>query len=342
MKAVVLEGYGGTEKFALKDMPKPEATLGEVVVRVRSNGLCYHDVIARNGHFPRTQIPGIIGHEVAGEIAEVGPGVTNVGVGDRVLVASQAHCGTCRPCRRGQTNLCQKGGGLYGEERPGGYAEYMAAKATTVLKIPDGMSFDAASLIPCAIGTAYHALKSVAKLTAAETILITGATGGVGIHAVQIARLLGARVLAVTTNAAKSDYLRDFGADEVIVAPDMKFDQEARRLTDGEGVEAVLNIIGADAVSSALKCLAFGGRHVFVGNLHAEPIQLRPAHVIVKQFSLLGTVIATLAELEEIIRLVDQGRIKAVIDRTMPLEDAVEAHHLMEEGKLQGRIVLHP
>lgn len=342
MKAMILEAVGGPERLVGKDVPTPVPVFGEVLIRVAACGLCYHDIIARNGHFPRTVMPGIIGHEVAGEIVEVAPGVSGFAVGDRVVVAAQCHCGTCRDCRRGKTNLCQKGGGLFGEERPGGYAEYMCAPASAVLPIPDDMSFATAAVIPCALGTAYHALKTVARLTAGETVLITGASGGVGVHAIQVARLLGARVVAVTTSADKEAFLREHGADEVIHAADLDYAREARRLTEGNGVDVVLNIVGAAAWDSALKCLAFGGRHVFVGNLDAQPVKLRPAHVIVKEFSVLGTVIVTMGEIEELIKLVQLGRITPVIDRSMPLAEARDAHRLMEARQVTGRIVLVP
>ncbi|MHA1113561.1 MAG: zinc-binding dehydrogenase, partial [Alphaproteobacteria bacterium] len=304
--------------------------------------VCYHDVIARNGHFPRTKTPGVIGHEVAGEIAEIGAAVTEFKVGDRVLVPMSPACGKCRLCRKGRPNLCQSGGGLFGEEVPGGYAEYMPAPESCLVRLPDAVSMAEASIVPCAIGTAYHALFKVGGLRPAETVLITGATGGVGIHAVQIAHMAGARVLAVTSSAAKADFLRQQGADEVLVSPELNFNEEARDLTGGHGVDVVVNIVGQIAWNAALKSLDYGGRHIFVGNLNAQPVQLRPAHAILKELSLLGTDAVTLGEIEEILRLIDAGKLKPVVDGTMPLEQAAEAHRMLEDRQVLGRLVLTP
>jgi NADPH:quinone reductase-like Zn-dependent oxidoreductase len=192
------------------------------------------------------------------------------------------------------------------------------------------------------MGTAYHALLKVGGLRPAETVLITGATGGVGIHAVQIAHMAGARVLAVTSSAVKADFLRSHGADEVLVSPDLDFHEEARDLTGGHGVDVIVNIVGQIAWNAALKSLDFGGRHVFVGNLNAQPVQLRPAHAILKEMSFLGTDAVTIGEIEELLRLIDAGKLKPVVERTLPLAQAAEAHRLLEDRQALGRLVLAP
>lgn len=342
MKAVVLQGYGGREQLTVEDVPLPAFGPDQVLLKVGGCGVCYHDVIARNGHFPRTKTPGVIGHEVAGEVAEVGAAVKGFKPGDRVVVPMSAACGQCRLCRKGRPNLCQSAGGLFGEEIPGGYAEYMPAPASCLVRVPDSVSDAEASIVPCAMGTAYHALLKVGGLRPAETVLITGATGGVGIHAVQIAHMAGARVLAVTSSAVKADFLRSHGADEVLVSPDLDFHEEARDLTGGHGVDVIVNIVGQIAWNAALKSLDFGGRHVFVGNLNAQPVQLRPAHAILKEMSFLGTDAVTIGEIEELLRLIDAGKLKPVVERTLPLAQAAEAHRLLEDRQALGRLVLAP
>jgi len=340
MKAMILKGYGGLEQFAMEEVPTPKPQTGEVLVRIRANGVCYHDVLARQGHFPRTKTPGIIGHEIAGEVAELGAGAGGFKVGDRVALVMKDHCGHCRPCLKGHDNLCQNTGGIFGEEIPGGYAEYISVRAHALVRIPDEVSYEEASVVPCAMGTAYHGLHAIGKVQPGEAVLITGATGGVGIHAVQVARMLGARVIAVTTSAGKTDFLRQHGADEVIVSPDLEFVQEARRLTNGEGVDVIFNIVGQLAWNAALKSMALGARHVFVGNLNAAPVNLRPAHAILKELFFLGTDGVTRGEVETLLELVRLKRISTVVGATMPLADVVKAHESMESRTSLGRIVL--
>lgn len=342
MKAMILKGFGGLEQFELQDVPTPKPQAGEVLVRVRANGLCYHDVLARQGHFPRTKVPGIIGHEIAGEVAALGSGVADFKVGERVVLVMRDHCGQCRECVRGRDNLCQKGGGLFGEEIPGGYAEYLAVRTQALLRIPESVSYEQAAVVPCALGTAYHGLHGIARVLPAESVLITGASGGVGIHAVQVARLLGARVFAVTTSATKTGFLKEHGADEVIVSPNLDFAQEARRLTGGAGVDVIFNIVGEMAWAASLKAMAFGARHIFVGNLNAAPVTLRPAHAVLKEFALLGTSDVTRHEVETLLELVRLGRIKPVVGACFPLAQAVQAHTLMESRGATGRIILTP
>lgn len=340
MKAMMLKGYGGLEQLVMEEVPAPAPQPGEVLVRVRASGVCYHDVLARQGHFPRTKTPGIIGHEMAGEVAGLGAGATGFEKGERVVVVMKDHCGHCRLCVKGRDNLCENTGGLFGEAIPGGYAEYIAVRSHALVRIPEGVSFAEASVVPCALGTAYHGLHAVARVQPGESVLITGATGGVGIHAVQVARMLGARVIAVSTSGGKSDFLRRHGADEVIVSPELDFAEEARRLTGGVGVDVIFNIVGELAWRAALKSLASGARHVFVGNVNAAPVNLRPAHAILKELFFLGTDGVTRGEVETLLELVRLKRLNTVVGATLPLADAVKAHQLLEAREATGRIVL--
>jgi acryloyl-coenzyme A reductase len=341
MQAIVLQGYGGPEQFSAALLPDPAPGVGEVLVRLRACGVCYHDVMARQGHFPRTALPGVIGHEMAGEIAAFGPGCSStLGVGARVAILMKDHCGHCAQCIRARDHLCESGAGLYGEAVPGGYAEYVAVAERALVPIPDGVSFEQAAAVPCALGTAYHGLQKVAAVRPGEAVLVTGASGGVGIHAVQVARMLGARTIAVTTSAAKRDFLVENGADDVIVSPDLDFAAEARRLTGGTGVDVVFNIVGQMAWTAALKGMAVGARHVFVGNLNAAPVSLRPAHAILKEMAFLGTDGVTRAEVQTLLELVRLGRLRPVVGGTLALAEAAQAHRMMESREARGRLVL--
>lgn len=340
MKAVLLKGYGGVDQFVMETVPTPSPGAGEVLVRIRASGVCNHDVLARQGHFPRTKIPGIIGHEFAGEVAEVGPGVSGFSVRDRVAVAMKDFCGHCPACLKGRDNLCERAGGLFGEEIPGGYAEYISVRTNVLLRIPDGVTFEEAAIVPCALGTAYHGLHAVGKVQPGETVVITGATGGVGAHAVQVARMLGARVIAVTTSDAKIEFLRSNGADDVIVSPQLDFSKEVRRLTGGAGADLVFNIVGSIAWEAALRSTAFGGRQVLIGNVNAAPVTLRPAQAILKEMFLLGTFLVTRSEIETLFELTRLKRLRPVVGTTMPLAEIREAHQLMEARSAVGRIVL--
>lgn len=339
MQAIVLNGYGGIEQLVARSLPDPVPREGEVLVRLRACGVCYHDVMARQGHFPRTALPGVIGHEMAGEVAALGPGSAAFAVGERVAVLMKDHCGHCAQCIRARDHLCEKGAGLYGEAVPGGYAELVCVAERALVRIPDGVSLEQAAVVPCALGTAYHGLERVAAVRPGEAVLVTGASGGVGIHAVQVARMLGARTIAVTTSAAKRAFLQEHGADDVIVSPELDFAAEARRLTGG-GVDVVFNIVGQMAWAAALKSMAVGARHVFVGNLNAAPVSLRPAHAILKEMAFLGTDGVTRAEVQRLLELVRLGRLKPVVGGRLPLAEAAQAHRAMESREASGRLVL--
>lgn len=340
MQAIVLQGYGGPDQFAAVELPVPVPQDDEVLVRLRASGVCYHDVMARQGHFPRTALPGVIGHEMAGEVAALGRRAMGFAAGDRVAILMKDHCGHCRQCVRARDHLCENGSGLFGEATPGGYAEFVAVPASALVHIPAGVSFEQAAVVPCALGTAYHGLQKVAAVQPGEAVLITGASGGVGIHAVQVARMLGARTIAVTTSEAKRAFLVEHGADDVIVSPDLDFAAQARALTGGTGVDVVFNIVGQMAWAAALKGMAQGARHVFVGNLNAAPVSLRPAHAILKEMSFLGTDGVTLAEVETLLELVRLGRLKPVVGGSLPLAEAARAHRMMESREACGRLVL--
>lgn len=335
MRAVVMREFGGPDVLRVEELPVPEPGPGEVLLQIRACGVCFHDVVNRAGHLPRTALPSVIGHELTGTVAGVGALVSGVQTGDRVVCLQRMPCGQCRACRTGQDHLCA--GPMFGEEVPGGYAEYALIRPGSFVPLPESISFSQAGVLTCGVATALHALRR-GRVTLGETVLITGASGGIGIHAVQLAQRAGARVLAVTGSDAKSDALRSHGA-EPIVSPDGRFHGAVRRLVP-EGVDCALEITGAPTLGATLRSVRTGGRVVLVGNVAPGDAPINPGLLILKEIDLIAAKANGLDELREAVDLVARGLIRPVLSDTLPLDRAAEAHRLLEGRRATGRVVL--
>jgi acryloyl-coenzyme A reductase len=340
MQAVVLHQFGSVEHLRLQSVADPRPGRGEVLLRVHACGVCYHDVINRRGSLPRTSVPAILGHEVAGEVIEVGPDAGDWKVGDRAATLQRMSCGVCPSCVAGRSSLCKRDNRFFGEELQGGYASLMVAPIGGIGRVPDGIPWSVAATVCCTAGTAVHVVRTRGQIQRGETVLITGASGGVGLQAVQLARLDGARVIAVSSGEAKARALYNAGADEVIVAPDLAFASEVRRLTAGEGVQVAIEIVGSATFAQTLKAMAPGGRVVVVGNLESGSIELNPGLVIVKELEILGAYATSQRELETALALTHAGKLSPFVTEVLPLGDAAKAHVRLENREVAGRLVL--
>ena len=342
MDAVVLTKFGAPTHLAFRSVPDPHPGPGEVLLRVRACGVCYHDIINRRGSLPRTSVPAILGHEVAGEVIEVGAGVTTWQVGDRAATLQRLSCGDCASCRAGRASLCKRDNRFFGEELAGGYAGRMVAPIAGIGRVPDGMPWAVAATVCCTAGTAVHVIRTRGRVQPDETVLVTGASGGVGLQTVQLARLDGARVIAVTSSATKAEALYNAGAHDVIVAPSLDFAAAARKLTGGEGVTVAIEIVGSATFAQTLKAMAPGGRVVVVGNLESGTIDLNPGLVIVKELEIIGAYATTQGELETALELTHAGLLTPFVTEVLPLRDAAAAHVRLENRNVAGRLVLSP
>ena len=342
MNAVVLRAFGAPENLRLESVPEPRPGPGEVLVRVRACGVCHHDLINRRGNLPRTHVPAILGHEAAGEVVEVGPGVSGWSAGDRAATLQRLSCGRCAQCLSGRNSLCRHDARFFGEEIPGGYATYLAAPVAGLGHVPPGLSWEAAATACCTTGTAVHVVRSRGQVCPEETVLVTGASGGVGLQAVQLARLDGARVIAVTSNPSKVEAVLGAGAHEVVVSPGLDFAAEVRRRTGGAGIDVAIEIVGSRTFAQTLRCMASGGRVVVVGNVDTGSVQLNPGLLIVKELEILGAYATTAAELDEALGLLCRGDLQAHVSAGLPLGEAARAHGLLEQKQVSGRLVLLP
>jgi len=340
MEAVVLHAFGSPENLRPEAVPDPAPGPGEVLLKVRSCGVCFHDVINRRGDLPRTRVPAILGHEAAGEVVAVGPDVKGWAVGDRAATLQRLSCGDCIYCRQGRRSLCRRDTRFFGEEIPGGYASYMAAPIMGLGRVPSDIDWPVAATTCCTTGTAVHVVRTRGRVRPGETVLITGASGGVGMQAVQLARHDGARVIAVTSSGSKAEALFDAGAHEVIVSRELDFAAEVRKRTLGEGANVALEIVGSLTFAQTLKALAPGGRLVVVGNLKTASVDLNPGLVIVKELEILGAYATTQSELDEALRLVASGVLRPWVSEVMPLPEAARAHQRLERREVAGRLVL--
>ena len=342
MRALILREWGGP--LELVELPVPKPGPGEILLRVSTCGV--GDTLnnmrsGRNAAMPGASLPRVIGHEVAGTVAEIGAGVDTVDVGDRVYVYMYLTCGRCAACRFGHDPLCSSLRGIVGLATDGGFAEYMVVPAANVGPIPDQVSDVDACVAVDAIATPWHALRTVARLTATDTLVVIGAGGGVGVHAVMVGKLLGARAIGVDITDEKLAFAQAHGADAVIDGNDDVANRIAA-LTDGRGADVVLDYVGSAAtLHPAFDSLAANGRLIVQGVGPAgDEFRVDPRSFIHRQRSVGGARYASREEVEDTLGLVQRGSIEPAVTVTAPLEAAEDIFALLASRTLLGRAVL--
>ena len=339
MKAVVISEHGGPEVLRYTDAPEPAIGSNEVLVRVRACALNHLDLWVRRGLPGRSiTFPHIPGSDISGEVAKIGEGVSNVRVGERVLLAPGLSCGQCAQCIAGRDNFCKQYV-LFGSGVHGGYAEFVKSPAANVIPIPGNLSFEQAAAIPLVFLTAWHMLFYRAHLQPAEEVLVIAAGSGVGSAAIQIAKTTGARVIATAGSQAKLAKAKGLGADEVLLHQG-EFAREVKRLTNGRGVDVVFEHVGAATWDQSVYSLAVGGRLVTCGATSGFESKINVGYLFARQLSILGSFMGHKAELFPVLELFKRGLLKPVIDSVIPLEKAAEAHKRLENREQFGKVVL--
>lgn len=313
-----------------------------MLVKVAACGVCRTDVKILRGEIPPpiVNLPHTPGHEPAGEVVAVGPEVQDVKVGDRVVVYFYINCGHCEMCRKDRGNICFEIKRL-GFELPGAYAEYVAVPADHVIPIGD-VEYQQAAILPDAVAVPYHAVRHQARVEPGQDVLIVG-VGGLGVHAIQIAKLQGARVIAVDVAEERLGLARQLGADEVVNAAAGDPQGQVRKLTDGAGVDAVIEIVGTpESLAWTLPATKRGGRLIIVGYAPGRPWPLDTMAMHYNEWEVLGSRVETKTELAEVVALVQAGKLKPVVSKTFPLTQANEALAEVTAGRVTGRCVLLP
>jgi NADPH:quinone reductase-like Zn-dependent oxidoreductase len=340
MRAAVFFEHGGLDKLSIADVPRPTSGRGDVLVQIHAVALNHLDLFVREG-IPglKLKMPHIGGSDMAGVVAEVGADVMTVEPGQRVVVNPALWCGKCEACIRGEHCLCDSFG-IIGEHTPGGMAEYISVPARNILPIPDNLDFEHAAASPLVFQTAWRALITQAQLKAGDTVLILGASGGVASAAIQIAKLAGAYVYAVTSTPEKAEAARALGADDIIDRTTSDFSREVWTRTGKRGVDVVLENTGAATWKGSLRAVRKGGRVVTYGATTGPMGETDIRIIFWKQPFIIGSTMATQAEFNRVMGLVFDGRLKPVVDRVMPLEQMREAQALLEAGEQFGKVVL--
>jgi len=341
MRAVVIREHGGPEVLRSEEIADPRPVPGEVLVRVRAVALNHLDVWMRMGQAARTvAFPHVLGCDIAGEIVSAN-GVEGLAPGTRVMLAPGVSCARCRACLGGADNFCRQYR-LLGLERHGGYAELVRCPAANVVELPDGISFEEAAAFPLVFLTAWHMLVTRARLQAGESVLVWGAGSGVGSAAIQIAKVRGARVVATAGDEAKLEKARSLGADATVSHTAGDVAKEARRFTEGKGVDVVFEHAGAATWERSILSLAHGGRLVTCGATTGPVGATDLLRLFAKQLSVLGSYMGSKAELLDVASLFFGRKVKAVVHAVLPLVDARKAHEEMEASRHFGKIVLVP
>ena len=342
MKAIAIRLHGGLDVLRLEDLPDPEASAGRVVVRVKAVALNHLDIWVREGWAGlKLAFPHVLGADVAGVVEAVGPGVKGVAPGDEVVVNPGISCGRCSPCLSGDDVMCRDYS-ILGEHVSGGYAQKVGVPSQNVVPKPKNLSFDEAACVPLVFLTAWHALVARAGVRAGETVLVHAAGSGVGSAGIQIAKLLGATVIATAGSDAKCERARQLGADHAVNYSRQDFLAEVRRITGKRGVDVLFEHVGKATWEKSLLALARGGRLVTVGATtgYDPPTDLR--HVFYRSLSILGSTMGSKGELFDVLALIEQGKLRPVLDRVLPLAEAGAAQKLLEDRAQFGKIVLNP
>ena len=342
MKALFVVEPGPTPVFEVREVESPEAGPGEVVMEVAAAGLCGHDIAIMTGLLRRgVDHSVILGHEVSGRIVEVGSGVTGLAVGDPAVASLTASCGVCDRCETGLDYRCRDGLGV-GHGTNGGFADYIGLPAASVTPLPPGLDLIGASLIACPIGVCVRAAKSVARISAGETALVTGAGGGLGVHAVQAAGALGAQVFAATSSAEKLEALDRYAPGGAILGGDLDFSELVLAFTEDQGADVVIDTVGSATFRSSIRSLSQYGRMVLLGEVEGQRASINLTDIMFRDAAVHGSTGASRPDIELAVQMVVDGRVEPVVHQTMPLEAAGEAVNIVAARQATGRITLTP
>ena len=343
MKAVYITEHGGTEVLRYGDLPEPTVGPNQVKVRVRAAALNRLDVFTRLGvRGTRRSFDGphVLGGDAAGDVVEVGGLVTQRRVGDRVVINPRITCDQCQFCLGGQEEFCVSGG-MLGGSMGGSYAEYVSLPAPSTVPIPDNLSYEQAASLPTVFLPCWTILVRRAALQPWETALILSASSGVGTAAIQVAKnVIGATVITTTSTPEKAEKARELGADEVINYSDEDIADRVKELTDGRGVDVVLDHVGADFWPAAIASLARGGRYGICGVTTGYRAELHMGMIFTRHQTVFGAAMGRKEDMLQIVEMAGRGVIRGVIHQTFPLEDAVKAHEVMEGLSFFGKLVL--
>ncbi|HEY5648121.1 MAG TPA: zinc-binding dehydrogenase [Nitrospiria bacterium] len=342
MKAVSFSDHGSTDKLVYGDLPSPEPGPDEVLIRVRACSVNHVDIWVREG-IPayRTAFPHISGCDFSGVVEGTGKNVTGIHAGEKVFISPGLSCFRCAYCLSGQDNMCISYR-IVGAHTNGGYAEYAAVPAVNVLSIPPTLSFEEAASFPLAFLTAWHMLITRAGLKAGQEVLVLAAGSGIGIAAIQIAKLAGAWVAATAGRDDKLERAKELGADEVINYRREDFSERVKELTGGKGVDVVFEHVGPDTWEKSLTSLAKNGKLVTCGSTSGRDARTDIRYIFSRQLSILGSMTGTRSELLELTKLMEIGKLKPVIDTVFPLQEARKAQERMLDRESFGKLILTP
>jgi NADPH:quinone reductase-like Zn-dependent oxidoreductase len=340
MKAVRIHEFGGPEVLRYEDIPDPQPRKDQVLVRVKACAMNHLDLWVRKS-LPGVKLPHILGSDIAGEIVETGEYVSGVKAGGRVLLAPMHFCNRCAKCMAGLQNQCPEFTVL-GNRVDGGNCELMAVPVANVIPIPDALDFNQAASVPLVFLTAWHMLVGRAGIRPGQTVLVLGASSGVGIAAIQIAKLFHARVITTAGDEKKLEKARGLGADHGINHYQQKISEEVKKLTNREGVDIVIEHVGAATWEESMKCLKPAGTLVTCGATTGPSASFDLRFLFSRHLSLLGSYMGTMGELYEVLGHVFAGRLKPVVDRAFPLKEIRAAHERLERSQMFGKVVVNP
>jgi NADPH:quinone reductase-like Zn-dependent oxidoreductase len=342
MKAAIFSEYGGPEVLRIEDRPTPEIGPDEALVRVRAAGLNRLDLMMRAGLTPvKPALPHIGGSEVAGEIAQLGENVKGFSPGQQVVLAPYLHDGTCSYCLAGEETTCQNGD-ILGLRYDGGHAEYVKVPGNSLVAMPEELTFEEAAAQSFTTITAWHMLVGKAGVRPGETVLVLAAGSGVGVAAIQIAKLWGAQVIATSSRNDNLQKALELGADEVINYADQDFSRAVRQMTNRRGADIVVEHVGQTTWDKSMASVARNGRVVICGTTTGADGGINLSTLFTRQVMVIGSYGGTKDDLKEVLKLTAQGRLEAVIDRTYPLEEIRAAEERLANREQFGKLILTP
>jgi NADPH:quinone reductase-like Zn-dependent oxidoreductase len=341
MRAAAYFETGGPEVIRISEVAHPEPGPNQALIRVKSCALNYLDLWNLWGPADEnTRFPFWGGADVAGEVAEIEAEGTDFQPGERVLINPSLYCGKCEYCIAGEQSMCVEYG-ILGADIRGGLAEYVVINAGSLMRIPENLSFEQAAAVPLVFQTAWRSLIDQAKVQAGEDVVILGASGGVATAAIQIARLAGGRIFAITSSPEKVSKVLELGADFAFDRNHEDYWRRIHELTGGRGVDVVVENVGAKTWGHSLEALANGGRLVTYGRTTGRMAETNISKVFWNQLHIIGSTMANLREFAEVMHLIFQGRLHPVIDSIYPFEKTAEAYTRLASGEQFGKIVVN-